>query len=837
MNATDQQALQAIEKALNIKLEKLDKLDWKSKGYVLNEQGKVRGLGLYQCKIQDLNCIIAPLKDLRNLSSLYLSNNQISELSGLKDLSLLSRLDLSSNQIRELSGLKDLNNLSSLWLSSNEISELSGLKDLKQLTELDLSDNEIIELSGLKDLSNLSKLWLSRNQIIELSGLKDLSNLTKLYLYNNQIRELSGLKDLSLLSKLDLGYNQIRELSTLKELRKLQTLFLDGNPIETPPYEIAIQGIEAIRNYFKQLEVQGTDTIYEAKLMLVGEPGAGKTSLSHKLFDKDYPLDKNEKSTLGVTITPNLPFTITIANSDKPIDFKAHVWDFGGQEIQYMLHQFFLTSDCLYILMAEKRRELKNFDYWLNILNVLAQNSPILVTLNEINIDNVADFSYYDERKYVELFPKLKLKKLEVNLAEINDGRFDVLQNAIQTQLAHLEHIGKPVPAKWVDIRQALEHRRARKYIPIEEYYRICYEQEITQIEDQKLILKYFHLLGIVLHFAEDYNLRNTVFLDPNWVVDAIYTVLVDNNIVKNNGLFTQDTVDKIWDKKGYNSVEKANLLNMMLKDKFELCYKRPYTENAYIVPLLLPNQKPKYDWDNIDNLQFRFQYPFMPKGIVSRLIVRLNEYIDNNLIWDEGAVFNKGETRAQVIERKTADEGLKIIEIRLQGEPNSRKEFLTLLREHIKQIQDISFPNLPYLEMVPCNCGECGQLTSPHFFKYEDIEICLKKGKNTIECRKSVEDVEINKLIDAIGFKIMETDRRKGDTIVHNYGTIQGSNLNTGDGNRQTIVPAQTEQADPEDKIIKKQGLNYQRYALIITGTIALAAVLTFIFKALEIF
>ncbi|OQY02096.1 MAG: hypothetical protein B6I26_01855 [Desulfobacteraceae bacterium 4572_130] len=36
-------------------------------------------------------------------------------------------------------------------------------------------------------------------------------------------------------------------------------------------------------------------------------------------------------------------------------NFKAHIWDFGGQQIQYMLHQFFLTSDCLYVLMSWKK--------------------------------------------------------------------------------------------------------------------------------------------------------------------------------------------------------------------------------------------------------------------------------------------------------------------------------------------------------------------------------------------------------------------------------------------------------------------------------------------------
>ena len=273
-----------------------------------------------------------------------------------------------------------------------------------------------------------------------------------------------------------------------------------------------------------------------------------------------------------------------------------------------------------------------------------------------------------------------------------------------------------------------------------------------------------------------------------------------------------------------------------MLKDNFELCYKLPDCRNKYIVPLLITNRKPDYDWDNTDNLQFRFQSPFMPKGIVSRLIVRMHTYIRKGQIWDEGAVFQKGNAVAQVIERKTVEEGLKIIEIRLSVTPNNRKEFLTLLREDIKQIQNGSFPNLPYLEMVPCSCEKCKGSDKAEFYKNTELEDFLSTNDYKIQCRSSRKMVDIVKLMGDVGIKVMETNREKGDTIVNVYGTVQGSNLNTGDGNQQTIVPSPTEEPDLEDKIIKKKSLDYQRYALITAGTIAAAVFLTFVFKVLGI-
>jgi hypothetical protein len=285
--------------------------------------------------------------------------------------------------------------------------------------------------------------------------------------------------------------------------------------------------------------------------------------------------------------------------------------------------------------------------------------------------------------------------------------------------------------------------------------------------------LKYFHLLGIALHFSEDPNLRNTLFLDPNWTVDAVYSVLSDPTIENNNGVFNIADLDRIWSKKGYGYEEREKLLQLMLKDKFDLCYKLPGSENKYIVPLLLPKIKPGYDWENKDNLQFRFQYPFMPKGIVSRLIVRLNEFIEGGKVWNEGAVFHKDGARAQVIERETTKEGLKIIEIRLTGNPNNRKEFLTIIREELHQIQNSSFPNLPYYEMVPCNCSECvsGQ---PEFYAYEGLENLLYKGIDKKQCPKSGIMVDIVNLIDAV-YKYDRSKEKEHNKHSHLKEKIKG--------------------------------------------------------------
>ncbi len=187
------------------------------------------------------------------------------------------------------------------------------LKSLTNLTWLNLSSNQINDLEGIKSLTNLTWLYLSSNQISDLEGIKDLTNLVLLDLTDNPIDALPRwIADFHLELKWDSGW-------------KDGFIYFYDNPLKNPPVEIVKQGKEAVKNYFEQLEIQGKDEIYEAKLMIVGEPGSGKTTLMNKLFDRDFsvPNEKTE-STVGIEVRPNWEFAI---GSEK--DFKAHIWDFG----------------------------------------------------------------------------------------------------------------------------------------------------------------------------------------------------------------------------------------------------------------------------------------------------------------------------------------------------------------------------------------------------------------------------------------------------------------------------------------------------------------------------
>ncbi|WP_366558215.1 hypothetical protein [Okeania sp. SIO3B5] len=78
---------------------------------------------------------------------------------------------------------------------------------------------------------------------------------------------------------------------------------------------------------------------------------------------------KEEESTKGIKVNQ---WNFQITNQH---EFQMNIWDFGGQEIYHATHQFFLTKRSLYILVVDTRQENTRFDYWLNIVELLSDNS------------------------------------------------------------------------------------------------------------------------------------------------------------------------------------------------------------------------------------------------------------------------------------------------------------------------------------------------------------------------------------------------------------------------------------------------------------------------------
>jgi internalin A len=742
----------------------------------LKGANNLTSLDLRGNQIFDISC----LEGLTNLESLNLNNNQIKDASFLRGLKNLTLLYLSDNQINDVLFLENLNNLTSLNIQNNKsrISYFHTLKNLTNLVLLNLSNSpigyipiltnltnlsslnlqncQISDISFLKNMTNLSSLDLSDNRINNISTLSNLAKLKRLNLNNIGISDLSNLKNLTNLSFLNLSNNQIINISPLLPLiEKKITVKLDliskgiivkNNPLSTPPIETVKAGHKAILNYLKELEKQGEQRVNEVKMLIVGEGGSGKTSLAHRLAkDPNAELPKEEDTTRGIEIHR---YDFTQANGEP---FRVNIWDFGGQEIYHQTHQFFLTKRSLYVLVDDTRKDDKtvndaSFNYWLQVVELLSENSPLIIVQNEKG----------DRSKEIDLkgmqgqFGNIK-DRYPTNLLTCRG--LDEVKKAIEFHVQQLPHIGEVLPRQWANIRRRLEDLALDSdNISLVEYFRICGEHEIPERERALHLSRYLHDLGIFLHFQDDVALKNLFVLRNTWATDAVYKVLDNEKVKRQFGTFGVDDLDAIWQDDRY--LGKQNELIALMK-RFELCYElqnalknAPNTEGGqfWLAPQLLPVEKPDFDWQMSGNLVLRYEYDFMPKGLLSRHIVRFNRYVtDTKLAWRSGVVMQRHETKAFIKETYGSQE----IVIRVLGK--EAKELMTLIAEDFDAMHS-QYPGLRMRKMIPCNCDNCKKSDKPHYYDYKKLVERKQLGKRTIECgNPKFLDVEVESLLDGV--------------------------------------------------------------------------------------
>ncbi|MBC1719691.1 LapB repeat-containing protein [Listeria seeligeri] len=219
---------------------------------------------------------------LENVTSVDLSENNLTDITPLADLTKIVTLNFSSNlNLEDLNGVEGLINLQELNISNckslTNISPVATLPALKEigaqgcniqtlelenpagdvLPELEtfyLQENDLQDLTVLATLPKLENLYIKGNSSLEsletLNGstsihlidasnctdmetVGDISGMTNLEMIQlsgcSKLKEITDLKNLPNLTNITADNCIIEDLGTLENLPKLQTLILSGN--------------------------------------------------------------------------------------------------------------------------------------------------------------------------------------------------------------------------------------------------------------------------------------------------------------------------------------------------------------------------------------------------------------------------------------------------------------------------------------------------------------------------------------------------------------------------------------------------------------------------------
>ena len=569
------------------------------------------------------------------------------------------------------------------------MSKEEALKRIKEAaetgaTELHINWQGLTELPAeVFQLTNLTSLDLFGNELSSLPPeIVQLTNLTNLHLFFNQFSSLpTEIFQLTNLTELYLSGNQLSSLPPeIVQLSKLKMLWVDDNPLVSPPIEIAEEGIEAIREYFAEVEGE-TKEAAEVKVILVGEGASGKTSLTRCLRGEQF--NPHEATTHGIRIK-----RWQLACSCR--ELCCNLWDFGGQEIMHATHQFFLSRRSLYVLVLDGRRDERP-EYWLRYIETFGGGSPVLVVLNKYDTNPSFDLNQPFLR---EKYPFI------VDFYRTSCSRPYGIEEFRQALLEELDKVPLTKnrwPAAWFQAKERLEQMNEPR-ISYEKFEGILADAGVKGESTRNVLAAFLHDLGIVIHF-DTFELKDHHVLDPKWVTGAVYKIINAPRIAEAEGLLRLDELEQIlhWqegDEYRYWPADHVYIIELM--KQFELCYELP--DGQVLIPQLLGVSEPAFAFDDSKALRFVLHYEdFLPPSIMPRFIVKRHQEITGNLRWRSGVVLAHPQLDARAVVR--ADNEARRIHIAVTGK--ERKVFLALIWLTFRELHT-GFEGLKVSERIP---------------------------------------------------------------------------------------------------------------------------------------
>jgi internalin A len=479
----------------------------------------------------------------------------------------------------------------------------------------------------------------------------------------------------------------------------------------------------------------------EAKLILVGRGGVGKTSVVNRLtLGKFF---SKEPKTDGIRIT-HWPLRL-----NEKEDVKLNIWDFGGQEIMHATHQFFLSKRSIYLLVLNGREggEDDDAEYWLKLIESFGGDSPVIVVLNKVK-EHPFDVN---RRTLQQKYPAIRAFIRTDCKANIG---FDELQKTIERETDRLEHLRDNFPAAWFSIKNQLSGMK-ECFLSFDEYRLLCTNLGETDDNAQEDLATYLHNLGIVLNYKDDPRLQDTHVLNPQWVTNGVYKILNSNILEKHRGTIRWSELSGILDQRDYPPRMHRFLFDLMRK--FNLCFPYGEDDTTYLIPELLDKQEPE-DTSRFkpeECLTFQYHYTVLSEGLLPRFIVRTHVLSEGLPRWRTGVILRFEGNHALI----KADVQDKKVFISVDGTTSGRRRLLAIIRADFERIHR-NIPNLQIQEMVPL--PEEPTVVVP----YRELLVRERNRQRAFSTviRDQIIDVSIADLLDGVDLNVQQRKKLPGE-------------------------------------------------------------------------
>ncbi len=624
--------------------------------------GKLRFLRELYLSNNELCELPAAIRELKTLQDLDLSNNQLSELpAAFWELVSLQELGLSENHLSELPAtIGELKSLRCLYLDHNQLGDLpTSFGELNSLKVLHLNNNHLGDLPApIGQLYSLEGLYLQHNQIDKLpEAIGELKSLEVLELNHNRLGQLpSAIGQLKSLRILLLKYNQLRELpASIGGIKNLYALELGGNPLPDSYTKAYLDGgIEALCALLRGLADEGAP-LYEAKLLVTGEGAVGKSWALAAFQGKDPKKEVGKQTTYGIDRgIQKLPHPSEMAS------VTLNTWDFGGQKVYRVTHQFFFSEEAVFLLVWNPRQgaEQCQVRQWLRRIELrTGGNARVIMVATHCPIEKTPYRPDYGHDSLPVDLQAMIVDQVAIDSQRKEDGgegdNIQKLRDMIAKHAANLPGMGDNFPEKWRRARKnALALHKVEPYIRYRRFEEICAAEGITDAEQIFTLARVFmHKLGRAVYNGErrpvgsdskqqpvfrDVTLADVMVLDAEWLTKAFVRVLDDENTKAAGGMLDHGHLDVIWRTHGrddwtvYQPEEHEFLIRLM--GAFDISYVDKHAHgDKSLVAEMVPERRPVLPWltPGAGEKSSRLVCALNNEvpGLMSRFIVRTSPY------------------------------------------------------------------------------------------------------------------------------------------------------------------------------------------------------------------
>ncbi len=407
------------------------------------------------------------------------------------------------------------------------------------------------------------------------------------------------------------------------------------------PESIQVLGASEVASYLDELK-KGATRLNEARIIILGDKGAGKTCLARRLKEPNAPMTSVDDSTAGVD---------TLIWELEGNNINVRIWDFAGHTVTHAVHRFFLSERCLYIVVYDGRSEVRNqLEYWLNHMKNYGGDSKAMILVNVYDNHRVdIPINRLKEKYPIEGFFEFSIQDDEEKLEEFRNSCACYIKNNPSWNNQKIPVSNYYVKEKLEKFFAKCEKGNGKEHITKQEFTDIAKKYGVENTEE---LLIRLNALGISLWYKEmdDFN---TLVLNPEWISHGVYKII---NWANNNKKYSVTLRE-------FRDVFKIDLIRYP-KDKHMFLFKlMKYYELAYvtekgrelIIPHLLKEDQPiqekipSYPIGESLILRYKAELP-LPPDTISRFIVRHNKQIKKDkeyLVWRYGVILEdkKGST------------------------------------------------------------------------------------------------------------------------------------------------------------------------------------------------